>query len=66
MVLELLRDAFVAELDKYLRAELDKTIKAVSHIWDKYFVSAAELLKERADAEKKLNGFLKKLGYTNG
>jgi type I restriction enzyme M protein len=66
MVLELLKDAFVTELEKYLKAELDKTIKAVCHIWDKYFISAAQLLKERNAAEKKLNGFLKGLGYVDG
>jgi type I restriction enzyme M protein len=66
MVLELLKDAFVTELQKYLKAELDKTIKAACHIWDKYFTSAAQLLKERNTAEKKLNGFLKNLGYIDG
>jgi type I restriction enzyme M protein len=66
MVLELLKDAFVTELEKHLKAELDKTIKAVCHIWDKYFTSAAKLLKERNFAEKKLNGFLKSLGYIDG
>jgi type I restriction enzyme M protein len=30
MVLELLKDAFITELKKYLKAELDKTIKAVA------------------------------------
>ncbi|MDR1884556.1 MAG: type I restriction-modification system subunit M [Prevotella sp.] len=66
MVLELLKDAFVTELKKYLKAELDKTIKAVCHIWEKYFTSATQLLKQRNTAEKKLNGFLKDLGYIDG
>jgi type I restriction enzyme M protein len=66
MVLELLKDAFVTELEKYLKAELDKTIRAVCHIWDKYFTSVTQLIKERNATEKKLNGFLKDLGYING
>ena len=51
------------ELDKYLKAEVDKTIKSVQHLWDKYFVSASQLLAERKQAEDTLNGFLKALGY---
>ena len=63
LVMQLLHEGFVIELDKYLKAEVDKTIKAVQHLWDKYFVSAAQLLVERKQAEDTLNGFLKALGY---
>ena len=63
LVMELLQEGFVAELDKYLKAELDKTIKAVQRLWEKYAVSAQQLLDTRAAAEDKLNGFLRGLGY---
>jgi type I restriction enzyme M protein len=63
LVMELLREGFIAELDKYLKAELDKTIKAVHHLWDKYAVSAKKLTETRTAAEDRLNGFLRELGY---
>ena len=66
LVMSLLYEAFVFELGKYLKAEVDKTIKAIQHIWDKYFVSANELLTDRSKAEKNLNTFLERLGYING
>lgn len=66
MVMDLLKEALFAELDKYLKAELDKTVKAVQHLYEKYYVSANELLQARDEAENKLNEFLKGLGYING
>ena len=66
LVMQLLHEGFVTELDKYLNAETAKTVKAVCRLWEKYYVCATELLKERKDAEKKLNGFLKKLRYIDG
>ena len=65
IVMEILYDGFVEELNKYLNAEIAKTVKAVCKLWGKYFVSANELLNKRKDVETKLNGFLKKLGYAN-
>lgn len=63
LVMELLREGFIAELDKYLKSELDKTIKAVQDLWEKYAVSAKQLTEVRTAAEDKLNGFLRRLGY---
>lgn len=63
LVMELLREGFIAELDKYLKAELEKTIKAVQHLWQKYAISAKHLTETRTVAEDKLNGFLRGLGY---
>ncbi|MEA5042514.1 MAG: N-6 DNA methylase, partial [Oscillibacter ruminantium] len=63
LVMELLREGFITELDKYLKAELDKTVKAVQHLWDKYAVSAKQLTDTRTAAEEKLNRFLRGLGY---
>jgi type I restriction enzyme M protein len=63
LVMELLREGFVAELDKYLKAELDKAVKAVHHLWDKYAVSAKQLTDTRTAAEDRLKSFLRELGY---
>jgi len=63
LVMVLLRDGFIAELEKYLVAEVDKTVRVLLQLWDKYAVSAEMLLKNRNSAEVCLNGFLKELGY---
>lgn len=66
LVMQLLHESFVVELDKYLNAEVVKTVKAVCRLWEKYHASATDLLAERQAAEDTLNGFLEKLGYING
>lgn len=63
LVMSLLYDGFVEELDAYLSAEVQKTIRAVGKLWEKYHVSVTTLLDERKKAEDKLNGFLTQLGY---
>lgn len=63
LVMQLLHDGFVEELDAYLSAEVQKTIRAVNKLWEKYHISVATLLDERKAAEDKLNGFLAQLGY---
>ena len=63
LVMSLLYDGFVEELDAYLSAEVQKTIRAVYKLWEKYHVSVNTLLEERKAAEDKLNGFLAQLGY---
>ena len=63
LVMQLLHDGFVEELNAYLSAEVQKTIRAVAKLWEKYHISVKELVKERSAAEDKLNGFLKQLGY---
>ena len=63
LVIQLLHDGFLEELDAYLSAEVQKTIRAVNKLWEKYHVSVTTLLDERKKAEDKLNGFLVQLGY---
>ena len=63
LVMQLLHDGFVEELDAYLSAEVQKTIRAVNKLWEKYHVSITTLLDKRKVAEDKLNGFLAQLGY---
>lgn len=66
LVMSLLYDGFLEELDIYLSAEVQKTIRAVYKLWEKYHVSVNTLLEQRKAAEDKLNGFLERLGYLNG
>lgn len=63
LVMELLREGFTTELEKYLAAEVDKTAKAVTRLWEKYAVSAETLTSKRKTAEDKLDNFLRRLGY---
>lgn len=63
MIMEILYDGFVAELNKYLVAEVNITVKAVTNLWEKYYISLDTLLSDRKAAEDKLNGYLKELGY---
>ncbi len=66
LVMQLLHEGFITEINKYLNAEIAKTVKAISGLWGKYHASATDLLAERKAAEDKLNGFLERLGYING
>lgn len=66
LIMQILHEGFVQELDKYLKEESNKTVKAVQHLYDKYFTSLDSLLTDRSNAEKALNAFLKGLGYING
>ena len=61
--MQLLHDGFVEELDAYISAEVQQTIRAVNKLWEKYHVSVTTMLDERKKAEHKLNGFLAQLGY---
>ena len=63
LVMELLYDSFADELEKYIAAEVDKTVKAVLLLWGKYAVSGKTLTEKRDAAEKKLEEYLRGLGY---
>lgn len=63
LVMQLLYEGFVEELELYLSADVQKTVKAVYNLWEKYHVSVNQLLADRKTAEDKLNGFLERLGY---
>lgn len=66
LVMQLLFEGFAAELNKYLKAELDRPVKAMQRLWEKYAVSAKQLTDTGVAAEDKLNGFLRGLGYYGG
>lgn len=63
LVMQLLYEGFLEELDTYLSTEVQKTIRAVNNLWEKYHTSIATMLKDRKAAEAKFNKFLKQLGY---
>jgi type I restriction enzyme M protein len=64
---EIILDKFLSDaithLLKYLNAEKKEAIKIFENLWDKYKKSLSELVKERDEEVRKLNEFLKGLGY---
>ena len=64
---ELILQRFCGELaDKYgdyLRQFQRKFVSAVENLWDKYAVTAKEILAQRNTAATKLNAFMEELGY---
>jgi type I restriction system adenine methylase (hsdM) len=64
---EIILDKFLSDaithLLKYLNAEKKEAIKIFENFWDKYKKSLSELIKERDEEVRKLNEFLKGLGY---
>ncbi len=49
--------------DAYLRRHRRELVAAVEKLWDKYAVTAADILRERDRAAAELAGFLAELGY---
>jgi len=66
LILEILYDVLIEEMEKYWKAELNKVIGILEKLWDKYVVSAKELMDDRERTTAMLNDFLKKLGYDDG
>jgi type I restriction enzyme M protein len=52
------------QLEKYLNEERKEIIKIFENLWDKYKVPLNELKDERDGEVKKLDEFLKRLGYS--
>ncbi len=63
LILKKLYDLASGELNRYLNAEKRGLIAAVENLWDKYAVSSCDLEAERTETLKKLDEFLKALGY---
>ena len=63
LILKKLYDLANIELNRYLNAEKRGLIQIVENLWDKYAVSSRELEQERGATLKRLDGFLKGLGY---
>ena len=65
LLLEKFKETIKQGLEKYINAEKKELIKVFEKLWDKYKISLKELLTERDQEVKKLNEFLKQLGYAN-
>ena len=63
LILERLHRVLVEQYDGYLRQYQRSFIAAIENLWDKYAVTAQEILAERDEAAAQLNSFLKELGY---
>lgn len=63
LILKKLYDLAYHELNRYLNTEKRGLIQVVENLWDKYAVSSQELESELRETKKKLDGFLKGLGY---
>jgi len=66
LILKKLYDLASGELTRYLNAEKRGLVAAVENLWDKYAVSSRDLEAERTETLKKLDEFLKGLGYLGG
>jgi len=63
MLLEKFYELINKQLEKYLNAEKRELIKIFENLWDKYTISLESLNTERNEKVKKLDEFLKGLGY---
>jgi type I restriction enzyme M protein len=65
LILKKLHDLVANELERYLKAQLREAVSIFEMLWNKYFVSLAELSKERDTKLSLLSNWLDKLGYSN-
>lgn len=63
LILERLYRLLVQKYSDYLRQYQRTFIAAVENLWDKYAVTAKQILTQRDNAARKLNAFLEELGY---
>ncbi|PKP62095.1 type I restriction-modification system subunit M [Candidatus Atribacteria bacterium HGW-Atribacteria-1] len=63
LLLEKFYELINKQLEKYLNAEKRELIKIFENVWDKYTVPLERLNAERDEKVKKLDEFLKGLGY---
>jgi type I restriction enzyme M protein len=64
LLLEKFFELIQNQLEKYFNDEKKEIIKIFENLWDKYKVSLSELRNERDEEVKKLDEFLKRLGYS--
>jgi len=63
LILKKLYDLATNELSRYLNTEKRALIAGVENLWDKYAISNREQETERSETLKKLDDYLKALGY---
>ena len=62
-VMELSERKLKAELEDYVAQQRREVVAALENWWDKYQTSLKQIEARREEAELKLDGFLKELGY---
>ena len=63
LLLEKFYELISKQLEKYLNTEKRELIKIFENLWDKYTVPLESLNKQRGEEVKKMDEFLKGLGY---
>ncbi|MCM8805629.1 MAG: type I restriction-modification system subunit M [Candidatus Omnitrophica bacterium] len=63
LLLEKFNQTIKQYLEKYLNAEKKELIKIFENLWDKYKISLVAIKQERDEEIRKLDEFLRKLGY---
>lgn len=63
LLLKILHDDMEKILNRYIAAQRGHIVAAFENWWDKYRVTLTEIEGKRAEATKKLDSFLKGLGY---
>ncbi len=63
LILDRFLKTLLIEYEVRLRAYVTELIKAVENLHDKYAVTAEQIVQDRDEATKKLDDFLKELGY---
>jgi len=63
LILDRLHRLLLQTYNTYLRADQRACIAALENLHDKYAVTAEEIERKRDEAERKLKGFLRELGY---
>jgi len=65
LVLDIAKEDLDAQLKRYVTAHRQLVVAAVENWWDKYQVTLKEIEAERDEAARRLNEFLKGLGYVD-
>lgn len=63
LVLDIAKDDLENQLNRYVNAHRQQVISSLENWWDKYRVTLRDIEAKRDDAAKRLDGFLRGLGY---
>ncbi|MDH6089651.1 N-6 DNA methylase [Umezakia ovalisporum] len=63
LVLDIAKDDLENQLNRYVNAHRQLVISSLENWWDKYRVTLRDIEAKRDDAAKRLDGFLRGLGY---
>ncbi|MBL8798676.1 MAG: hypothetical protein JNM56_32580, partial [Planctomycetia bacterium] len=63
LVLELERDAFAEQLERYVAAHRQQIAKFLEGLWEKYRVAMRDIESERSAATERMTRFMRELGY---